>query len=66
MSLVFLSLVFCWGAGNCETVPAPSPYTSQARCAMDAQPTAAAWLRRHDPRWRLIGWSCGPGEGDDI
>ena len=68
MSLVFLSLVFCWGLGssNCESVPGPHPYKSEARCAMDAQQLAASWLRRRDPQWRLVGWTCGPGAGDDI
>jgi hypothetical protein len=74
MSPVFLSLAFCWGlvpgsspeTANCETVSGPHPYVSEASCAVDAQQLAAAWLRRRDPRWRLIGWTCGPGAEDDV
>jgi hypothetical protein len=68
MNPIYLTLAFCWGLGSgiCDAVPAPRPYTSEATCARDARPLAAAWLRYHDRQWRLVGWTCGPGIGDDV
>jgi len=67
MNPLFLTLFFCLGLdGNCQAVPGPAPYASEAACALDARQLATDWLRRREPQWRLVGWTCGPGIGDDV
>jgi hypothetical protein len=68
-ALVVLTLVFCLGSGpgSCTAETGPRRFVSGAACAAAAQPLAAQWLGAHDDApWRLLGWTCGPGDGDDI
>jgi hypothetical protein len=61
-AMIFLTLIFCWGlgTGNCESVPGITPFKSEASCSASARQLAADWLREHEAKWHLIGWTCGP------